>query len=109
VLFEAPNIEKCAQLVREDLGIELGGAQPEVRRKERRSRFLVPLQTGSASRPPFFLVAGMFGNVLNLRHLAHLGSDQTVRGGARACRRRRAAPPLPDMARDYLEEVRGAA
>ncbi|MEX2209207.1 MAG: beta-ketoacyl synthase N-terminal-like domain-containing protein [Myxococcota bacterium] len=109
VLFEAPNIEKCAALVREDLGIELGGAQPEVRRKERRSRFLVPLQTGTASRPPFFLVAGMFGNVLNLRHLAqHLGSDQTVYAiqakgllGDDEPHRR-----FPDMARDYLEEVR---
>ena len=109
VLFEAPSIEKCAQLVREDLGIELGSAQPEVRRKERRARFLVPLQMGSPSRPPFFLVAGMFGNVLNLRHLAqHLGADQTVYAiqakgllGDDEPHRR-----FPDMARDYLEEVR---
>ncbi len=109
VLFEAPNVEKCAQLVRDDLGIELGGAQPEVRKKERRSRYLVPLQIGSAERPAFFLVAGMFGNVLNLRHLAqHLGADQTVYAiqakgllGDDEPHRR-----FPDMARDYLEEVR---
>ncbi len=109
VLFEAPNIEKCASLVREDLGIELGGAQPEVHRKERRSRLLVPLQIGASHRPPFFLVAGMFGNVLNLRHLAqHLGSDQTVYAiqakgllGDDEPHRR-----FPEMARDYLEEVR---
>ncbi len=109
VLFEAPTIEKCAALVREDLGIELGGAQPEVRRKERRSRFLVPLQIGSPDRPAVFLVAGMFGNVLNLRHLAqHLGRDQTVYAiqakgllGDDEPHRR-----FPDMARDYLEEVR---
>ena len=30
---------------------------------------------------PFFLVAGMFGNVLNLRHLAHLlGADRPFYG-----------------------------
>ncbi len=30
---------------------------------------------------PFFLVAGMFGNVLNLRHLAHLiGTDRPFFG-----------------------------
>jgi len=33
------------------------------------------------AKPPFFLVAGMFGNVLNLRHLAHLvGSDRPFYG-----------------------------
>ncbi len=109
VLFEAPTIEKCAQLVREDLGIELGSEQPDARKKERRSRLLVPLQIGSKDRPPFFLVAGMFGNVLNLRHVAqHLGSDQTVYAiqakgllGDDEPHRR-----FPDMARDYLEEVR---
>ena len=32
-------------------------------------------------RTPFFLVAGMFGNVLNLRHLAHLlGTDRPFYG-----------------------------
>ncbi len=109
VLFEAPNIEKCAQLVRDDLGIELGSEQPEVRKEKRRARFLVPLQIGSAERPPFFLVAGMFGNVLNLRHVAqHLGSDQTVyaiqaKGLLGDDEPHRS---FPDMARDYLEEVR---
>ena len=109
VLFEAPSIEKCAQLVREDLGIELGSEKPEARKKERRFRLLVPLQIGAAERPPFFLVAGMFGNVLNLRHVAqHLGADQTVYAiqakgllGDDEPHRR-----FPDMARDYLEEVR---
>jgi acyl transferase domain-containing protein/thioesterase domain-containing protein len=110
VLFEAPNIEKCAQLVRDDLGIELGSEQPEVRKEKRRARYLVPLQMGSSSRPPFFLVAGMFGNVLNLRHVAqHLGADQTVyaiqaKGLLGDDEPHRS---FPEMARDYLEEVRG--
>jgi thioesterase domain-containing protein/acyl carrier protein len=109
VLFEAPTIEKAAQLVREDLGIELGGEQPEVRRKERRFRYLVPLQLGASTRPPFFLVAGMFGNVLNLRHIAlHLGSDQTVYAIQARGLLGDDVPheTFPDMARDYLEEVR---
>ena len=75
-------------------------------------RFLVPMhdRPGSASaKTPFFLVAGMFGNVLNLRHLAmHLGADQTVyaiqakglMGDDEPHRR------FEDMARDYLEEIR---
>jgi acyl transferase domain-containing protein/thioesterase domain-containing protein len=111
VLFEAPTIEKAAQLVREDLGIELGGEQPEVRRKERRFRYLVPLQIGAANRPPFFLVAGMFGNVLNLRHIAlHLGAEQTVYAIQAKGLLGDDLPheTFPDMARDYLEEVRAA-
>jgi thioesterase domain-containing protein/acyl carrier protein len=109
VLFDAPNIEKCAQLVREDLGIELGSEQQsEVRKEKRRARFLVPLQMGSASRPPFFLVAGMFGNVLNLRHLAqHLGADQTVYAIQAKGLLGDDEPHqnFEEMAHDYLEEV----
>ena len=42
-------------------------------------RFVVPMHTdgADATTAPFFLVAGMFGNVLNLRHLANLvGRDR---------------------------------
>ena len=62
-----------------------------------------------SDKPPFFLVAGMFGNVLNLRHLAaHLGDDQTVyalqarglHGDDKPHTR------FEDMARDNLAEIR---
>ncbi|MCG8591488.1 MAG: SDR family NAD(P)-dependent oxidoreductase [Proteobacteria bacterium] len=109
VLFDAPTIERCAELIRDDLGVELGQEEAAAAKPRERFRYLVPLQRGDDSRPPFILVAGMFGNVLNLRHVAtHLGSDQTVYAvqakgllGDDEPHRR-----FPDMARDYLEELR---
>jgi thioesterase domain-containing protein len=69
----------------------------------------VNLNNTEASKPPFFLVAGMYGNVMNLRHLAsHVGVDQPFYGiQARGlfgdekphCR-------FQDMAEDYLNEIR---
>ena len=64
---------------------------------------------GNTSKSPFFLVAGMFGNVLNLRHLAaHLGPDQPVYAiqakglyGEDEPHRR-----FEEMAEDYLRELR---
>ncbi len=60
-------------------------------------------------KTPFFLVAGMFGNVLNLRHLAHLiGTDRPVYGLQARGLYGDAAPhdDLVEAARDYLAEVR---
>ena len=58
---------------------------------------------------PFFLVAGMFGNVLNLRHLAQLlGSDRPFYG-LQARGLFGDAPPhdrLPEAAADYIGEMR---
>ena len=78
VLFEAPTIRKVAALIAErgvsDDG-ETGSAEGDdaPAKPERRFTHLVPMHTGEGgSKTPFFLVAGMFGNVLNLRHLAHL-------------------------------------
>ncbi|MFW6085618.1 MAG: SDR family NAD(P)-dependent oxidoreductase [Myxococcota bacterium] len=77
-LFEAPTIEACARLIHEAVGAREGegAARPQ------RYRHLVamhPAKTGPNT--PFFLVAGMFGNVLNLRHLAHLvGTDRPFYG-----------------------------
>jgi thioesterase domain-containing protein len=66
-------------------------------------------QGAGGQKPPFFLVAGMFGNVLNLRHLAHLiGSDRPFFGlqargllGDEAPHR-----TIEDAARDYIAEMR---
>jgi acyl transferase domain-containing protein/thioesterase domain-containing protein/acyl carrier protein len=85
VLFEAPTVEGVARLVREAVGdVESRGDEPAPA-PERRYVHLVPMHAGAAPRggakTPFFLVAGMFGNVLNLRHLAALiGSDRPFYG-----------------------------
>lgn len=79
VLFEAPTIALCAAMIRErtgdastDAATSVAGAStaPVARR---RFTHLVAMHDGEGGeRTPFFLVAGMFGNVLNLRHLARL-------------------------------------
>ena len=110
VLFEAPTVEKIATMVAEVAGISETGDAPAVAKPSRRYEFLVPMHEGEGgSKTPFFLVAGMFGNVLNLRHLAQLlGTDRPfyglqargLLGGADPHRR------LDEAARDYLTEVR---
>lgn len=115
VLFEAPTIRKCAQMIA-DHG---GGGQRDKRAEpgrdhaepsKRRFTHLVPMHQGEGGpRRPFFLVAGMFGNVLNLRHLAHLlGADRPFYGlqarglyGEQEPHR-----TIPEAARDYIEEIK---
>ncbi len=110
VLFEAPTVEKVAAMVAERAGITETGSAPAIAAPVRRYEFLVPMHEGEGgAKTPFFLVAGMFGNVLNLRHLAQLlGTDRRffgiqargLLGGEEPHRR------LDDAARDYLAEVR---
>jgi thioesterase domain-containing protein/NAD(P)-dependent dehydrogenase (short-subunit alcohol dehydrogenase family) len=71
---------------------------------------LVKMHAGPAlAKPPFFLVAGLFGNVLNLRSLAQLlGTDRPVYG-LQARGLFGGLDPhesFEDMARDYLVELR---
>ena len=114
VLFEAPTIRKCALLIK-DAGVdpddfEETGATPSVRSAERTYKHLVPMHQGDGgSKTPFFLVAGMFGNVLNLRHLAHLlGNDRPFYGLQARGLLGDDAPhtDLVDAARDYIDEIR---
>lgn len=107
VLFDAPTVARCADLLRPEIGAAAAGT-PVARGPK--YRFLVPMNRVEDTRKlPFFLVAGMFGNVLNLRHLAaHLGHDQPVYAlqakglyGEDEPHRRFEA-----MAEDYLREVR---
>jgi acyl transferase domain-containing protein/thioesterase domain-containing protein len=85
ILFEAPTIARCALLVAERIGPEdEAAAAPAALADPAGPQFthLVSMHRGEGGqKTPFFLVAGMFGNVLNLRHLAHLiGTDRRFYG-----------------------------
>ncbi|MCI0650339.1 MAG: SDR family NAD(P)-dependent oxidoreductase [Planctomycetes bacterium] len=116
MLFEAPSIEQLAALIREEVGgseVEAAGAEEGAaprKKQTRRFKHLVQIQAGDpAKKPPFFLVAGMFGNIMNLRHLAgHIGDDQPY-FGVQAKGLLGDEPPhnrFEDMARDYIAEIR---
>jgi thioesterase domain-containing protein/NAD(P)-dependent dehydrogenase (short-subunit alcohol dehydrogenase family)/acyl carrier protein len=112
ILFEAPTIAACAALIAEqvgDTGAETGASQKPVP-AARRFTHLVPMHQGEGgARQPFFLVAGMFGNVLNLRHLAQLlGGDRPFYGLQARGLLGDAAPhdSLPAAAADYIAEMR---
>ncbi len=79
LLFEAPSVAAIGDRIKARTGLT-----GEATAQEDSPGFthLVALHKGeSGSKPPFFLVAGMFGNVLNLRHLAlMLGRDRPVYG-----------------------------
>ncbi len=107
VLFEAPTIRKIAALIPAP---EAGETLVPAAAPARRFTHLVPMHQGEGgARPPFFLVAGMFGNVLNLRHLAHLlGHDRPFYGLQARGLYGDAAPhaDLTEAARDYIAEMR---
>lgn len=88
VLFEAPTIEGCAEMIRSSIGAGAAqtaessvGSTPSSTPRARYAH-LVKMHPGEGThKTPFFLVAGMFGNVLNLRHLAQLvGADRPFYG-----------------------------
>lgn len=111
VLFEAPTIARCAALITEQIG-DTGdtGSPTKPTVSLRRFTHLVPMHQGEGgTKMPFFLVAGMFGNVLNLRHLAQLlGGDRPFYGLQARGLYGDAAPhsTLPEAARDYIAELR---
>lgn len=112
ILFEAPTVEGCANLLREEIGEQAPAEGHASESADQKSRFvhLVPMHPGSAGdETPFFLVAGMFGNVLNLRHLAQLvGSNRPFYGlQARGLYgNQEPHETFEDMARDYIAEMR---
>ncbi len=73
-------------------------------------RHLVPMHSSqSGTRSPFFLVAGMFGNILNLRHLGRLlGADREVYGVQARGLYGDEKPhrTIEEMAEAYLAEIR---
>ncbi|MDP2081863.1 MAG: type I polyketide synthase [Pseudotabrizicola sp.] len=112
VLFEAPTIAACAALIDDQIGPQ-DSAEPKpeaAKAPTRRFTHIVPMHRGEGgARTPFFLVAGMFGNVLNLRHLAQLLGGDRPFYGLQARGLYGDAVPHTDFvtaARDYIAEMR---
>lgn len=118
LLFEAPTIAVIAARIEAEIGPQdLSGAADAAQSKAvlvapKKARFthLVAMHRGEGSAElPFFLVAGMFGNVLNLRHLAQqIGTDRPFYG-LQARGLYGDEPPHEDFAsaaRDYIAEMR---
>lgn len=122
ILFQAPTIAQCAELIAQAAGAvaQNTGATTGTQSASadgrptapaaRRYVHIVPMHPGrNALNTPFFICAGMFGNVLNLRHLAEqIGRDRPVYGLQARGLFGDQAPheTFEEMARDYLEEVR---
>ncbi len=116
VLFEAPTIAQCSVMIdaaggrRADAEAAENGPSPSPVNVIRRFTHLVPMSgMGNQDQAPFFVCAGMFGNILNLRHLSvHCGQDRPVYGLQARGLYGDQAPheTFEEMARDYLLEVR---
>lgn len=111
VLFEAPTIAECSDMIRQS-GVSDDDSEAEDSgdsKHKTRYTHLVPMQSSkTADNKPFFLVAGMFGNVLNLRHLAQLiGSDRPFYGlQARGLfGGHEPHETFEEMAKDYIAEM----
>jgi len=112
VLFEAPTIAACAALIAARVGHVTGGAADAGSSKPAQQSFdhLVALHQGNGgAKTPLFIVAGMFGNVMNLRHLGlSLGQDRPVYGLQARGLLGDADPhrTIPEAAAAYIAELR---
>ena len=112
VLFEAPTVRACANLIAARVGDQAASVEAvdeDASDSGGDFNYLVQMQSGGiAAKTPFFMVAGMFGNVLNLRHLAHLiGADRPFYGlQARGLDGRTDPGGITDMAADYVAQIR---
>ncbi len=111
-LIEAPTIAQCAELLAELVPSTSNDTTETATSTVARPQFrhIVQMhQCKTFGRTPFFICAGMFGNILNLRHLAtQIGKDRTVYGlQARGIYGdEQPHETFEEMARDYLAEVR---
>ncbi|PZO74498.1 MAG: polyketide synthase [Mesorhizobium amorphae] len=110
-LFAAPTVAQCAAVLREQAPAIAGDADmaaPAV--APARHVHLTVMHPGrKPDAVPLFVCAGMFGNILNLRHLAlHLGEDRPVYGLQARGLFGDMAPheTFEEMAADYLAEIR---
>ncbi len=108
VLFEAPTIESCAKLIREET--QDNDAEAKDGKTGLENRFLVKMHDGPGNdTTPVFIAAGGFGNILNLRHLAQLLGDQRPVYGIQAKGLMGDEKPhetFEEAAVDYLNEIR---
>ncbi len=94
-LFQAATIEKLAQIIREE------GWTPHW-------SVLVPIRE-HGSKPPLFLVHGLYGNVLNFYGFRHyMPKDQPLYGvqATGLDSGRATLVSIPDMAQHYIKEIR---
>lgn len=114
VLFEAPTIAKIAALIDERTGGRVATTEAGTQKRDEEPRkqgftHLVALNRSESKTAPLFIVAGMFGNVLNLRHLAQqLGPDQPVYGMQARGLMGEDEPHMSveEAAADYIAEIR---
>ncbi|MFV0491840.1 MAG: type I polyketide synthase [Pseudorhodobacter sp.] len=111
ILFEAPTIAGCAALIEEQIGPqeESEDTTPKATPVRRFTHLVAMHEREGGPKTPFFLVAGMFGNVLNLRHLAQLiGGDRPFYGLQARGLYGDAEPhaTIPEAANDYIAELR---
>lgn len=117
VLMQSPTIEGLATLVRgapysEDMAAaaDAEAAPAAAQPAALRFRHVVPMHSGPVGgRTPLFVVAGMFGNVLNLSHLAHLLGEERPFYALQARGLYGDASPhesFEEAAADYIAEVR---
>lgn len=119
VLMQSPTIAALAELIRAESpslaanstpGATDGATEKSSKGGTLKYRYLVPMHsTAVADRTPLFMVAGMFGNVLNLSHLAHLLGEERPFYALQARGLYGDLEPhetFEEMAHDYLAEVR---
>ncbi|MDS9466350.1 SDR family NAD(P)-dependent oxidoreductase [Paracoccus sp. MBLB3053] len=110
-LFEAPTIAELSALIEEQTGpreLAADNVHPLPGNARVQRRFLVDMG-GRGEGTPFFMVAGMFGNVMNLRQLAQrLGADRRFYGLQARGLLGEDEPhgSFEDAARDYIAELR---
>ena len=115
-LFEAPTIAALAARIEAAGGSASGdGEECDVadmpqKTLARQYQHLVPLHPDmTGARRPLFIVAGMFGNVLNLRQLALLAGRERPVWGLQARGLMGGAAPhmtMEEAAADYIAEMR---
>lgn len=115
VLMQSPTVSALAELIGgdESEGAD-AGVESDVETERTGGRpsyeYVVPMHAGPvAGETPLFVVAGMFGNVLNLSHLAHLLGEDRPFYALQARGLYGDAQPhesFVDAASDYLSEIR---
>ena len=111
VLMQRPTIALLSELFEsQDSDAESASGGESSSRHGLEHQFVVPMHTGPvADATPLFVVAGMFGNVLNLSHLAHLLGENRPFYAIQARGLYGDSTPhesFEDMAADYIQEIR---